>query len=152
MDHSVDETTKKEVMKESVVRKTILCQTPGVGFGPLLFKQAPSIMKRMQKTLDEERKRREELDNRIHKRAVSDSETAYSVSKPGTDGGLQKLYDEIHKIERIVKGLEQVSDRLTNNEEDREEKTRIESSISHLINLKNRNMKMTQSLVQRFEI
>lgn len=142
----------KNQSRENFYRKTILCQTPGVGFGPTLFRQAPSIAAVMKRTLEEERQRREELDMKVHRRSISDSETAYRVSKPGTDGGLQKCYDEIMRIQNIVEGLKEVKEKLGDTSADDEEKEKIDEAITKLTTIRKDNKEKIKDLVQNFEI
>jgi hypothetical protein len=142
--------TKKP--SNNIYRKTILCQTPGIGFGPTLFRQSPSTAAVMKRTQDEERMRREELDKKYDKRSISDSETVYRVSKPGTDGGLQKCYDEIIRIKTIVEGLQEVKDKLTDTTEDMEEKNRIDEAIVRLSSIRMDNKGKIKKLVQTFEV
>lgn len=126
-----------------------MCQTNG--FGPNLFKAARSAAAGRKWNLDEEKLRRDHIVNQQKRSNSNDAENMPKICKHSTDGGLQKIYLELYKIERVLGGLAQLKDSLGDRPEDQLEKDRIDQGIQNLETIQRAHKNKVKVLVARHE-
>lgn len=115
----------------------------------MLFRVAPSITEARKRNLEEDKKRREEKAQKQERFNAGDVENGPKITKHGSDGGLQKLYFDLSKIQRVIEGLTQVKGKLGDSQLETLEKARIDSGIEHLKTIQEAHKKKIKNLTAR---